>query len=124
MDIDFCENAIDEGRNIIIPMNFEAIIDDQIKNSEFLKTQNREGRMFFNAVNMVKYLSKMEDQYKKYKNNMLDEIKMEGFDTKFDDMENDINQMYAKPIGGSIQNKRIRRQKTKKRRRSTGISRR
>ena len=118
MDNEFCETAIVEGTKIENPPEINNKYSQMYNSIDDLAKQN----LYVNTVQMLKYLTKLKDQYKMYKEKMFSDYNLIDFNNTFNNMENKIKGMYA-PISGGLRNKRIRRQKTKRRRRSSRIRR-
>jgi len=106
------------------------IITNELPSEQFLPREKTTPYLLLDTVQILRYLTALNSQYELHKQNMFDSLKnneytLENFKSDFTSLENMIKtQNESIPRGGRIQNKRIRRQKTKKRRRSAGIRRR
>jgi hypothetical protein len=106
------------------------IITNELPSEQILPREKKTPYLLLDTVQMLRYLTALNSQYELHKQNMFNSLKnndytLENFKSDFTSLENMIKtQNESIPIGGRIQNKRIRRQKTKKRRRSSGIRRR
>lgn len=106
------------------------IITNELPNEQIEPREKTTPYLLLDTVQMLRYLTALNSQYELHKQNMFNSLKnndytLENFKSDFTSLENMIKtQNESIPKGGKIQNKRIRRQKTKKRRRSAGIRRR
>ena len=75
MDNEFCETAIVEGTKIENPPEINNKYSQMYNSIDDLAKQN----LYVNTVQMLKYLTKLKDQYKMYKEKMFSDYNLIDF---------------------------------------------